>query len=278
MTAELAISLEGLTAGYDGVPVIEDVDLAVEERDYVGVLGPNGGGKSTLLKAILGLVTPMRGRVRIFGHGPEEGPREVGYVPQHSAFDADYPISAWDVVLMGRRPRRGWLPGWSAADRDAARDALEAVQMLDHRGAQIGELSGGQQQRVYIARALVARPRILLLDEPTASVDSAITGTIYDLLAELNREIAIVLVTHDIGVISSHVGKVACLNRQLVSHGDRHLTTEMLEQTYHCPVDLIAHGVPHRVFPDHDGHAGPAHQQGGPAHGGPAHRHGESDG
>ncbi len=246
-----AIELRGLTAGYAGMPVIEDVDLVVEERDFVGILGPNGGGKSTLLKAILGLVPPLRGTVRIFGRDPAEGRREVGYVPQHTAFDDAYPISAWDVVLMGRRTRRGLRPGWSVADRDAAREALEAVRLYEHRGEQIGDLSGGQQQRVYIARALVARPRILLLDEPTASVDSAISGTIYDLLAELNRDVAIVMVTHDIGVISSHVGKVACLNRRLVTHGDRHLTAEMLEQTYQCPVDLIAHGVPHRVFAEH---------------------------
>jgi len=247
-----ALQIRGLTAGYRGVPVIQDVDLTLGERGYLGVIGPNGGGKTTLLRAILGFVEPMQGTISVFGHAPKDSQRWLGYVPQYPEFDRDFPISVRDVVLMGRRNRRGIAPWWRRSDHEAAAEALASVGMADHARDPIGELSGGQRQRVFIARALASRPRILILDEPTASVDSVAQEHVYELLAELNRELAIVLVTHDIGVISSHVEQVACLNRFLFTHGDRSLTAEMLEKAYQCPVDLIAHGVPHRVFADHD--------------------------
>lgn len=251
MTDTLAIEIRGLSAGYGGIPVIEDIDLRVPADGYLGIIGPNGGGKTTLLKTILGLLTPIQGSVRIFGTDPVSGRLDVGYVPQYPEFDPAFPISVSDVVLMGRRARRGLAPGWSREDREAAESALAQVQMLDHRAERIGDLSGGQRQRIYIARALVARARILLLDEPTASVDSRMQESVYELLTELNQDVAIVLVTHDVGVISSHVKQIACLNHRLFTHGDQNLTADMLEQAYQCPVDLIAHGVPHRVLPHH---------------------------
>ncbi|MDP7112141.1 MAG: metal ABC transporter ATP-binding protein, partial [Myxococcota bacterium] len=189
----------------------------------------------------------------IFGREPTASRVDVGYVPQYPEFDPAFPISVWDVVLMGRRARRGIAPGWRPEDRSAAERALEQVGMADLRGERIGDLSGGQRQRIYIARALVANARILLLDEPTASVDSRFQESIYGLLSELNHDVAIVLVTHDVGVMSSHVKQIACLNHRLFTHGDQMLTAEMLEQAYGCPVDLIAHGVPHRVLAHHEG-------------------------
>ena len=250
----LAVQIRGLSAGYRDSAVIQDVDLTLEEHGYLGVIGPNGGGKTTLLRAILGFVQPMQGSVEVFGHPPIAARRLVGYVPQFLEFDREFPISVSDVVLMGRRSRRGLHPWWRREDREAAVEALASVGMADHARVPIGELSGGQRQRIFIARALAGQPRILILDEPTASVDSAAQEHVYELLAQLNRQMAIVLVTHDIGVISSHVKQVACLNRFLFTHGDQSLTAEMLEQAYQCPVDLIAHGVPHRVLADHDCH------------------------
>ncbi|MFH1085439.1 MAG: metal ABC transporter ATP-binding protein [Chloroflexota bacterium] len=245
------ISVQGLWAGYEGETVLEDVNLSVRERDFVGIIGPNGGGKTTLLRVLLGLLPPMRGVVRILGQSPQQGRRHIGYVPQYLRLDRDFPISVWDVTRMGRLGRRRLLQRYTAEDDAMVADALDKVQLLNLRHRPIGELSGGQRQRAYIARALAGEPQILLLDEPTASVDPTVRSSIYELLRQLNERVAIVLISHDIGAIASYVKTVGCLNRFLFYQMDRELTPEMLELAYQCPVDLIAHGVPHRVFPQH---------------------------
>ena len=245
------IRLEDVWVNYGDVTVLEGINLSVEELDFFGVIGPNGGGKTTLLKVILGLVKPSRGRVTVLGDTPERARRFIGYVPQESQFDRDFPVTVLDVVLMGRLGHTGLFRRYSSEDRRIAYEALEAVEMLEYKDRQIGRLSGGQRQRVFIARALVTQPKILLLDEPTASVDKPIQTEVYELLKRLNDRVTIVLVTHDIGVISTYVDKIACLNRRLFYHGSKELTTEIIEETYQCPVELIAHGVPHRVFREH---------------------------
>lgn len=252
-TAPLPVSIKDLWVELDGTVVLEDITLDIEERTFLGIIGPNGSGKTTLLKAMLGLLPISRGTVRLFGQTPERGRRHVGYVPQYTRYDKDFPISVWDVVLMGRLSRRGAFSWFSKEDRTSAKDALDSVGMYEFRDRHIDGLSGGQRQRVFIARALASGPRLLILDEPTASVDTTFQRGIYDLLKRLKEEEGktIVLVTHDIGVISAYVTKVACLNRTLVSHDEHGLTKEMLEKTYHCPVELIAHGVPHRVLEEH---------------------------
>jgi len=147
--------------------------------------------------------------------------------------------------------RRGLFRRYTRDDHRAVSEALRQVEMLEYKDHPIGQLSGGQRQRMYIARALTTEPRILLLDEPTASVDSRVMGNIYALLQELNQRTTIILVSHDIGIISSYVKTIACLNRVLIYHGSKQITPDMLEAAYLCPVDLIAHGVPHRVFDEH---------------------------
>jgi zinc transport system ATP-binding protein len=166
-------------------------------------------------------------------------------------FDRDFPISVWDVAQMGRLGSRRLLQRYTAEDREIVADALGRVDMLDQKERPIGDLSGGQRQRVYIARALATEPDILLLDEPLTSVDPRVSSNIYELLKQLNSHVTILIASHDVGAISSHVGTVGCLNRKLFYHGEDHLTPEMLELAYQCPIDLIAHGVPHRVFPEH---------------------------
>ncbi|MGD2179305.1 MAG: metal ABC transporter ATP-binding protein [Anaerolineae bacterium] len=245
------ISIRHLWAGYDHHTVLEDVNLSVKELDFIGIVGPNGGGKTTLFKVLLGLVPAAQGEVQIMGKDVAEGRRHIGYVPQLIQFDRDFPISVWDVAQMGRLGRRRLLQRYTAEDDDAVAEALSRVDMLDQRDRPIGDLSGGQRQRAYIARALATEPDILLLDEPLASVDSRVTSSIYELLEQLNSDITILIASHDIGAISSHVRTVGCLNRRLFYHGEDHLTPEMLELAYRCPIDLIAHGVPHRVFPEH---------------------------
>ena len=252
MSERKAVDVDSVSAGYNGDIIIEDVTFQIQHKDFFGIIGPNGGGKSTLLKAILGLIPLQKGTIRIFGKPPQKGRKYIGYVAQYAEFDRRFPISVWDVVLMGRRSIRGLSPWYSEQDKRAAEHALETVELLDYKHRHISELSGGQRQRVFIARALAGNPKILLLDEPTASVDKDMRETIYHFLKEINKKITIVLVTHDIGVLSSYVNRISCLNRYLFTHDDdRYISKEMIEKAYSCPVELIAHGVPHRVLVDH---------------------------
>jgi zinc transport system ATP-binding protein len=250
-TPREVISVTHLWAGYDSEPVLEDINLSVRELDFVGLIGPNGGGKTTLLKVLLGLLRPMRGNVRVMGKSAKGGRRNIGYVPQSVELDRDFPISVWDVARMGRLGKRGLLQRYTIEDERMVAKALRDVEMLHLRNRPIGELSGGQRQRVYIARALAKEPRILLLDEPMASVDPQVSGSLYELLSRLNHHVTILMVSHDMSAISSYVKTVGCINRQLFYHGDKQITPDMLEAAYQCPIDLLAHGVPHRVFPEH---------------------------
>jgi zinc transport system ATP-binding protein len=245
------IAVRHVWAGYEHEWVLEDVNLSVYEGDFVGLIGPNGGGKTTLLRVLLGLLPPMRGEVRVLGRPVKEGRRAIGYVPQVIEFDRDFPISVWDVARMGRLGHRGLLKRYTAEDGAVVAEALRQVELFDLRHRPIGALSGGQRQRAYIARALATQPQILLLDEPTSSVDPQVSGNIYELLRKLNDRVTILLVSHDMSAISSYVKTVGCLNRRLFYHGGQQLTAEMLEMAYQCPIDLIAHGVPHRVFATH---------------------------
>ena len=245
------IQLSKISASYNGNIVLEDIHLSVHENDFLGIIGPNGGGKSTLLKVILGLVKPDSGSVKIFGKNPLEASAMIGYVPQFRVFDRDFPISVWEVVLMGRLNHKGLLHNYTKEDKRIAHESLKIVDMLDYRDRQIGQLSEGQKQRVFIARALATQPKLLLLDEPTASVDTRMQVGLYELLHQLKKDLTIVLVSHDIGVISSYVNKVACLNRKLFYHGSSEIKPEDLEAAYQCPIEMIAHGVPHRVVKEH---------------------------
>lgn len=252
MAYQEVVKLEDVWVFYDGMPALEGVNLSINQGDFLGIIGPNGGGKTTLLKVILGLVKPSQGKVKVLGTSPDRGRRSVGYVSQYSLFDRDFPISVWDVVLMGRLERAGLFKRYGEGDRTAAIQTLQTVGMLDLKDQQIGKLSGGQLQRVFIARALLTEPRLLLLDEPMASVDTVMQTEFYELLERLKRRMAIVLVSHDIGAVSVYVDKIACLNRQLFYHGSKEISPEVLEATYKCPVQMIAHGaVPHRVLREH---------------------------
>lgn len=245
------IEIEGVNVDYDGIQVLEDVDLVVREHDFLGIIGPNGGGKSTLLKVIMGLIKPSSGVVKVLGDTPRNSRRYLGYVPQYSLFDMDFPISVWEVVLTGRLKNAGLLRKYGEDDKKAATKALEMVDMLKYKERQIGSLSGGQRQRVFIARALVSNPKLLLLDEPTKGIDPVMQNELYELLKKLNSKMAIIMVSHDISAVSIYVNKIACLNKKLHYHDSKEITAEDLEATYQCPVELIAHGVPHRVLKQH---------------------------
>lgn len=249
--AEVA-RLEDVWVSYGDIPALEGVSLAVDDGDFLGIIGPNGGGKTTLLKVILGLTRPSRGTVTVLGKPPLESRTRLGYVAQKALFDRDFPLSVGEVVLMGRYSQVGLFRGYSAEDRRIAREALATVHMVEYEKRQIGQLSGGQQQRVFIARALATNPKLILLDEPMESIDPAMQAEFYELLQQLRQRMAIILVSHDISAVSVYVDKIACLNRQCFYHGSKEISPEVLEATYKCPVQLIAHGaVPHRVLKEH---------------------------
>jgi zinc transport system ATP-binding protein len=246
------IAIQHLWAGYEQEPILEDITLSVRARDFIGLIGPNGSGKTTLFRVLLGLLPPMRGSVSIMGMSVRKGRRYMGYVPQHVEFDQAFPISVWDVVMLGRLGQRRLLQPYTIQDQHYVREALEQVEMLHLRDRPLRALSGGQRKRIYIARALASQPSILLLDEPMAGIDPHTETHLYDLLTQLNQHITILMISHDIGAIARCVKTIGCLNRRLVYHADNQLTQEMLDIVYQCPVDLIAHGMPHRVFPPHE--------------------------
>jgi len=246
------VEIRDLWFSFNGVPVIKEADLSVRQNDFLALLGPNGGGKTTLMKLILGLLKPERGTVRVFDKRPSQVVQRMGYMPQNVSFNRDFPITVLDVVLMGRlRHRRNYF-GYTDDDRIAAQRALERVEMWEHRKRRVGDLSGGQRQRAFIARALVTDPELLLLDEPTASLDTKGQTEFYDLMKELNDTVTIIVVSHDLSVLSSYVKCVACVNQRVFFHDAAEITGDMLEMAYHCPVDLIAHGLPHRVLRTHE--------------------------
>ena len=247
-----AVECKQVSVWYDDVCALDEVNLAVPEGDFLGIIGPNGGGKSTLLKALLGLIVPNTGSISIFGKEPADASRLLGYVPQFSRFDRHFPASVMEVALMGCLPSRlTAFFRYSAQDRKLVEDILVQLDIYDLKDRQIGRLSGGQLQRVLIARALAAQPKLLLLDEPTASVDSRSKDQIYGLLKELNQKLTVIIVTHDVNVISSHIRTIACLDQRLHYHGETELNEPVIEKVYGCPVELIAHGVPHRVLKQH---------------------------
>ena len=252
MADQALVRLDDIWVHYDGAPALEGINLSVKSSGFLGIIGPNGGGKTTLLKVILGLIKPTHGRVSVMGKNPERGRKFIGYISQYNLFDRDFPISVAEVVLMGRYGRTGLFRHYSEEDKKTSMAALKTVDMLDYQDRQIGRLSGGEQQRIFIARALATSPKLLLLDEPTASIDPAMQAGFYELLEKLKHNIAIVMVSHDISAVSIYVDEIACLNHQLFYHGSKEVSAEELAKTYQCPVQLIAHGIiPHRVLKEH---------------------------
>jgi zinc transport system ATP-binding protein len=245
------IELSHINFTYNHIPILEDITLSVHQEDFLGIIGPNGGGKTTLLKIILGLLKPTSGNITVFRKDPVEGRLSIGYVPQVFHFHYDFPITVLDVVLMGRLHEKRLGEHYTSEDRDIAQKALKYVEMLTFKEQNISKLSGGQLQRVMIARALASEPKLLILDEPLSSIDSRWQESFYLLLQQLKKTIAIVLVTHDIGALSAYVDQVACLNRRLYYHGSTKEGLQHLSDAYQCPIELIGHGIPHRVLGDH---------------------------
>ncbi len=237
----LAIAMSRVDYAYGAAKVLDGVCLDVAEGEFVGLVGPNGGGKSTLIKLVLGLLEPRSGGVSVFGRRPRDARGMLGYVPQFRGFESDYPISVLKAVLHGRLGQTRPVLGWRRRDREVAREALEAVGLAEFADRRLNTLSGGQLQRVLIARALACEPRILLLDEPTANVDPHVEQSLFELLRKLNEQLTIVVVSHDVGFISGYVSKVACLNRSLVCHETGAVDAEAIAAMYGEGTRMIHH-------------------------------------
>ena len=246
------IEMDDVSFSYGNEKVLENVNFSLEGGDFFGLIGPNGGGKTTLLLLILGMLEPLHGSVRLLGREPRETRRKAGYIPQEVSSNTSFPISVLDVVLMGLSSRRGMFHHYTRKDKEKALAVIEELHLTGLVDRHIGELSGGQRQKVLLARALVSDPEILFLDEPTASIDSTGQNEIYESLKVLNDAgTTIVLTTHNVGAISTYIKSIACVNRYFHFHPDGKLDEDDLKATFGCPVDIIAHGIPHRVLPKH---------------------------
>ena len=243
---DVLVDLNDVWVAYDGKWVLKSIYLKCYAGEILGIVGPNGGGKTTLLNVILGLIRPGKGNVKLLGHSPgKRGRLEIGYLPQVSHADRTFPVSVLDVVLMGLYSQLGLFKRPDRNNKQVAMDLLSQVNMADHAKKPFSVLSGGQQQRVNIARALASKPKLLVLDEPSTGVDSVAQEDFYELLAKFRNEqgISVIMVSHDIGVITSHADRVACLNIQLHYHGtpDSCFTPEIQQSVFGKDVKVIVH-------------------------------------
>lgn len=291
------IEIKNLSAGYDGRPVLHDVNLNIYERDFLGIIGPNGGGKTTLIKCILGLLKPTGGEITFYtperisvttstegtstetftGRIPAEASiKEVsaktsaqspfqsssaksqlflGYLPQYSTIDRKFPISVEEVILSGLSIQKSLTSRFTPEQREKGKQIITRMGLEGLESRSIGQLSGGQLQRALLGRAIISDPAVLILDEPSTYIDKRFEARLYELLAEINKECAIILVSHDIGTVLQQVKSIACVNETLDYHPDTGVTTEWLERNFNCPIELLGHGtLPHRVLGEHHHH------------------------
>ena len=235
------IELEQVSFSYGSVPVLQAIDFSVEQGEFVGIVGPNAGGKSTLLKLILGLLKPQTGSITVLGKKPTQQRTQIGYVPQYPGFARDFPITVKQTVLLGRLGASRMLGRYTEADHLAVQQALGELEAQDLAERPISALSGGQLQRILLARALVSEPKILILDEPTANIDMRLETDIFTHLRELNKRLTILVVSHDVAFISDYVSRVACLNRTLVCHQTDAIDGKLIQDLYGEPVRRVAH-------------------------------------
>jgi zinc transport system ATP-binding protein len=241
--------MHSLSASYGASTVLQDVNFVVNESDFIGVIGPNGGGKTTLLKLILGLMKPSAGGITF--NSDLINKNSIGYLPQNATGDINYPVNVTDVILSGLMIRKGVITRMSSADRKKTSDIIDELGLSGMEKASLNELSGGQLQRVFLGRAIIGNPKLLLLDEPGNFVDASFESNFYGKLKDLNKRMAILMVSHDLGMISSHVRSYACVNRKLHYHPSSEISNEQL-LAYGCPIQLITHGtVPHTVLKQH---------------------------
>lgn len=247
------IEVKNLSAGYDGRTVLRNINLSICQRDFLGIIGPNGGGKTTLIKCILGLLKPTGGEI-VFHSSRRATSTQftMGYLPQYNSIDRKFPITVEEVILSGLSSKKSLISRFTTAHREKAREVIARMGLEGLEERAIGALSGGQLQRALLGRAIISDPEIVILDEPSTYIDKRFEARLYELLAEINKDCAIILVSHDIGTVLQQVKSIACVNETLDYHPDAGITGEWLERNFHCPIELLGHGtLPHRILGEH---------------------------
>lgn len=263
------IEIKNLSAGYDSRTVLRNVNLTVYDRDFLGIIGPNGGGKTTLIKCILGLLKPTAGEIlysdKRFVTSDKQGSAaqrpaltanrsvlKMGYLPQYNSIDRKFPITVEEVILSGLSSQKSLISRFTATHREKARQVIARMGLEGLEKRAIGVLSGGQLQRALLGRAIISDPALVVLDEPSTYIDKRFEARLYELLAEINHDCAIILVSHDIGTVLQQVKSIACVNETLDYHPDTGVSEEWLERNFNCPIELLGHGaLPHRILAEH---------------------------
>ena len=265
------IEIKNLSAGYDSRTVLRNVNLTVYDRDFLGIIGPNGGGKTTLIKCILGLLKPTTGEIlyrvtTASNNNPAfldnsatnsqfstlNSQFSMGYLPQYNSIDRKFPITVEEVILSGLSSQKSMISRFTATHREKARQVIARMGLEGLEKRAIGALSGGQLQRALLGRAIISDPALVVLDEPSTYIDKRFEARLYELLAEINHDCAIILVSHDIGTVLQQVKSIACVNETLDYHPDTGVSEEWLERNFNCPIELLGHGaLPHRILAEH---------------------------
>lgn len=264
-TIPALIEIRSLSAAYDHRTVLHDVNLTVYQNDFLGIIGPNGGGKTTLIKCILGLLPLTSGSILFKDNASgaftaNRSALTMGYLPQYSSIDRKFPISVEEVILSGLSAKKPLASRFTASQREKVTHIIARMGLEGLERRSIGELSGGQLQRALLGRAIISDPQLLILDEPSTYIDKRFEARLYELLAEINKECAIILVSHDIGTVLQQVKSIACVNETLDYHPASEAgagihaddTFEWLEKNFNCPIELLGHGaLPHRILGEH---------------------------
>lgn len=263
------IEIKNLSAGYDSRTVLRNVNLTVYDRDFLGIIGPNGGGKTTLIKCILGLLKPTAGEIlyrdkRSVASDKQGGTTQrptlttnrsvlkMGYLPQYNSIDRKFPITVEEVILSGLSSQKSLISRFTTVHREKAQQVIARMGLEGLEKRAIGALSGGQLQRALLGRAIISDPALVVLDEPSTYIDKRFEARLYELLAEINHDCAIILVSHDIGTVLQQVKSIACVNETLDYHPDTGVSEEWLERNFNCPIELLGHGaLPHRILAEH---------------------------
>ncbi|MCN4144430.1 MAG: metal ABC transporter ATP-binding protein [Thiohalomonas sp.] len=236
-----AIEITDLNFSIENLSILENINMTIEQGDFAGLVGPNGGGKTSLIKLILGLYKPQSGKISIFGEPVKSQRKAIGYVPQYANFNNDFPISVQDTVLQGRLGVSSCFGRYCREDKVIAQKVMQETEVFDLAQRSIQSLSGGQMQRVLVARALAAEPEIMLLDEPTANIDQRAEKDIFDIFKAINERMTILIISHDIAFVSDYINKVFCLNKTLVCHDSTPVTSDTIHKLYGGHVSEVHH-------------------------------------